>query len=84
MPYGGIDEVRVDHEEGIYWVKRSGGNYWNKYDIEKESQFLGWIYLYKDEIDLYESEENVPTDSNQEDYDSWNDTDPNEDYGSWG
>jgi len=58
MSYGGIEEVEIDNDYGLFYVKRDGG-YWNKYKIAEESNFLDWILSHKEDesggdIPIYE------------------------------
>lgn len=84
MGYGGVDEVKIDDEAGIFWVHREDSNTWNLYEIDKEQNFLDWIDIYDDQIEV-SHRENLPemVESTDEDFSTWED-DPNEDFGSWG
>lgn len=53
MSYGGIDQVEIDEEYDFFYVHREDGDYWNRYSISEESEFLAWIEDHED-IDIYD------------------------------
>lgn len=54
MSYGGIDQVEIDEEYDFFYVHREDGDYWNRYSISEESEFLDWIENYQDDIEIYD------------------------------
>ena len=56
MSYGGIDIVEIDKEHNFFYVHREDGDYWNRYYISEEIEFLGWIANHEEDIEVYDLE----------------------------